>query len=154
MGLLQVLRNKFSKKPPLPAPQMTAEEKERVKFRALGVQERESRESTAEAPLAAPSAKVKPTPSEIVILGPHVTEKSSPGRGTGKYIFRVRWGATKGEIRYAIWAQYGIRPTHIAVILMQGKRVRFGRTRGATKRWKKAIVTLPKGKTIDVYGTY
>ena len=34
---------------------------------------------------------------------------------------------------------------------MKGKRVRYGRTEGKKKDWKKAIVTLPKGETIKVY---
>ena len=46
---------------------------------------------------------------------------------------------------------YGITPVSVNIQNVRGKRVRFGRVRGKRKDWKKAIVTLPEGKTINVY---
>ena len=37
------------------------------------------------------------------------------------------------------------------MIKLEGKTKNYGRRQGKRKDWKKAIVTLPKGKTIDVY---
>ncbi len=86
-----------------------------------------------------------------VILSPLVTEKTAQLASQSQYVFRVDTRANKIQIGDAIRSMYGVTPVSINIQNQEGKRVRFGRTRGVRARWKKAIVTLPKGKTIEVY---
>jgi large subunit ribosomal protein L23 len=58
--------------------------------------------------------------------------------------------ATKMDVRNAVQHVYGVRPVAVNIVKMQGKVVRFGRYSGRQVGRKKAIVTLPAGKTIDV----
>jgi large subunit ribosomal protein L23 len=46
---------------------------------------------------------------------------------------------------------YGMIPVEVNMQVVEGKSKRFGRTTGKRKDWKKAIVTLPEGKKIEVY---
>ena len=59
--------------------------------------------------------------------------------------------SNKIEIAKAVEEIYGIKPTAVNVIKTDGKKVRRGKYTGTRKDWKKAMVTLPKGKTINIY---
>ncbi len=86
-----------------------------------------------------------------VLVKPLVTEKVASQTENGKYVFEVSKGSNKIEIAKAIKEVYGAKVTKVNIINMEGKRKRVGRTIGRRKDWKKAIVTLEKGKTIKVY---
>ncbi len=89
--------------------------------------------------------------SHRILLKPLVTEKISSQTSQGKYAFVVADKANKVEVAKAIWETYGVWPTKVNIMNYQGKVVRFGRVFGRRKKWKKAIITLPQGKTIDIY---
>jgi len=86
-----------------------------------------------------------------VLHSPHITEKSTDLNSDNAYVFKVSKNANKTQIGQAIQAIYSIKPIAVRIINMKGKKVRYGRIQGIRKNWKKAIVILPKGKTIDVY---
>ncbi len=86
-----------------------------------------------------------------VLVRPLITEKATMLGTNSKYVFEVFKDANKIDIANAVEEVYGIRPISVNVVKMLGKRVRRGRTTGRRKDWKKAVVTLPKGKTIQVY---
>lgn len=86
-----------------------------------------------------------------LILKPLVTEKAANLSAENKYVFAVAPGANKIEIAGAVEEAYGIRPESVNIIRVRGKKVRHGRVRGRRKDWKKAIVTLPAGRTINIY---
>jgi large subunit ribosomal protein L23 len=86
-----------------------------------------------------------------VIVKPLVTEKSATLSAVNQYVFIVKKEANRIQIRSAIKVMYGVTPTSVNIQNYSGKEVRFGRRRGKRKDWKKAIVTLPAGKTINVY---
>jgi large subunit ribosomal protein L23 len=86
-----------------------------------------------------------------ILIKPLITEKGSVMSISGKYLFAVSDKANKIEIEKAIFEVYGVKPLKVNIINMEGKIKRHGRTTGKRKDWKKAIVTLPKGKTIQVY---
>lgn len=86
-----------------------------------------------------------------VILSPVVTEKSALLASQGQYVFHVEVDANKIQIKNAIRTMYGVTPVSVNVFKQEGKQIRYARTRGQRKAWKKAMVTLPKGKTIEVY---
>lgn len=86
-----------------------------------------------------------------VLVRPLVTEKSAIAEGSGKYSFVVAKSASKDQIKSAVAEIYGVKPESVNVSNTQGRQVRFGRTMGRRSDYKKAIVTLPKGKTIDIH---
>jgi large subunit ribosomal protein L23 len=89
--------------------------------------------------------------SHRVLIKPLITEKGAKQTEQGKYFFMVSPKANKIMIKQAMLETYGIRPIQVNIVNLLGKKVRSGRRLGVRKDWKKAIVTLPKGKTIDVY---
>ncbi len=86
-----------------------------------------------------------------VLIKPLVTEKVANQTENSKYVFEVSKDSNKIEIAKAVKEVYGAEATKVNVVNMDGKRKRVGRTMGKRKDWKKAIVTLKKGKTINVY---
>lgn len=86
-----------------------------------------------------------------ILLRPLVTEKASTLTPLGKYVFAVANSATKRSVSEAVYQVYGVRPIGVNMIALRGKFVRSGRTSGRRSDWKKAIVTLPAGKTISIY---
>ena len=86
-----------------------------------------------------------------VLLRPLITEKASNLGVLNKYFFAVADEANKIEISKAVFNVYGIKPIAVNVVSMQGKKTRNGKIKGKRKDWKKAIVTLPKGKSINLY---
>ncbi|MCK5064911.1 MAG: 50S ribosomal protein L23 [Candidatus Fermentibacteraceae bacterium] len=87
-----------------------------------------------------------------IIIRPIVTEKSTVIRDiSNQYSFRVIPRASKGQITSAIEELFDVRVTKIRTISMQGKMKRLGRNVGRKASWKKAIVTLAEGDTIDFF---
>ena len=85
-----------------------------------------------------------------VLLRPMVTEKSTRGGQLSQYTFEVSNGATKNSVAQSVFHLYGHRPVAVNIVSLPGKAVRFGRHYGRTNKRKKAIVSLPAGKTIDI----
>lgn len=86
-----------------------------------------------------------------VLVRAIVSEKSSMNEARSVYTFEVVKSATKIDIKNAVRAQYGVQPHTVRMINVEGKNVRFGRYMGRRNDWKKAIVSLPKGTTLDVH---
>lgn len=86
-----------------------------------------------------------------VLVKPVITERAAHLGTENKYVFAVKPETNKIEVAKAIQEVYGIKPVSVNVITMRGKKVRFGKRKGERKGWKKAIVTLPAGKTINIY---
>lgn len=86
-----------------------------------------------------------------VLVRPHTSEQAVALGALNQYVFEIAVGATKHEVASAIRDLYGVIPEAVNIMNVGGKQIRFGRTQGRTKGWRKAIVTLPEGKTIDVY---
>ena len=85
-----------------------------------------------------------------VLIKPLVTEKGSSLRMNSQYIFAVSPQTNKVEIRKAFQKVYDIKPVKVNIINVRGKYVRYGKTEGSTKNWKKAVITLPAGKKIEI----
>ena len=87
-----------------------------------------------------------------VIVRPVVTEKSSAAYQNAKmYTFEVHPDANKYQIRDALQQLFEVTVTDVRTMQMRRHEVTRGRTRGTTKRWKKAIVTLKDGDSIAVF---
>jgi len=86
-----------------------------------------------------------------VLVSPVVSEKAAGQEIMGQYTFVVYSNATKIQIKQAIKEIYNVMPEAVRIMNFEGKRKRFGRNRGKRKDWKKAVVTLPKGRTISIH---
>jgi large subunit ribosomal protein L23 len=86
-----------------------------------------------------------------VIRRPLVTEKSSALQGLrNQFRFEVAPSANKIEVKKAIETLFSVKVLKVNMVTMPSKARRmFGRP-GATRPWKKAVVTLKKGDTIDI----
>lgn len=87
-----------------------------------------------------------------IIKRPIVTEKTTAFEGTNQVVFEVALEANKFMIRDAVEQLFDVKVTRVNTAVMQGKRKRFGRYFGKRSTWKKAVVTLREGDTIDFYG--
>lgn len=85
------------------------------------------------------------------IIAPLVTEKTASLGSKNVLVFRIASNATRVAVKQAIAEMYGITPVKVNVITVRPRAMTFGRTQGTTKGYKKAMVTLPPGKTIDVF---
>ena len=91
-----------------------------------------------------------------IIVKPIVTEKMTQlGDKLNRYGFRVERNANKIENKKAIEEMYSVTITDINTMIVAPKKkvrnTKGGYTKGATNSYKKAIVTLKEGDTIDFY---
>ncbi len=87
-----------------------------------------------------------------IILRPLVTEKGSKLREEGnKYLFSVAPDANRIEIRKAVQDIFNVKVKAVKTIVMHGKVKRMGVFAGKRPDWKKAIVTLEEGQSIDLF---
>jgi len=81
-----------------------------------------------------------------------VTEKATGMMEEGKYVFKVADGANKVEIAKAVEQLFDVKVTAVNTMKYQGKKKRLrGMKMGKRADWKKAIVTLAEGNSIDIY---
>ena len=86
------------------------------------------------------------------IVRPIVTEKSSAAyQDRGEYTFEVHPRANKGAIKRAIESLFGVKVTGVWTSQQRGKLRHVGTRAGLRPRWKKAIVTLKAGDTIEIF---
>ncbi|MFM2129869.1 MAG: hypothetical protein RL477_1415 [Pseudomonadota bacterium] len=85
-----------------------------------------------------------------VLLAPVITEKSTRGSEHNQVTFRVRLDATKPEIRTAVEKLFKVKVTGVNTVRQNGKIKRFRGLVGKRDDFKKAIVTLAEGQTIDI----
>lgn len=87
-----------------------------------------------------------------VIIMPLVSEKNSNLRvDQNKYVFRVDIEANKLQIRNAVEELFKVRVEDVTTMRMHGKPKRMGRFEGRRPDWKKAVVQLKKGETIELF---
>ena len=87
------------------------------------------------------------------IVRPILTEKSSQAyQDRGEYTFEVHPEANKIAIKQAVERLFGVRVTGVWTAQQRGKAKRMGRNVGRRNHWKKAIVKLREGDTIESFG--
>lgn len=86
-----------------------------------------------------------------ILIKPIITEKTTALMEEGKYTFRVPLAATKVEIRKAVETVFDVKVKAVNTMRYEGKLKRMGRTQGRRSDWKKAIVTLMPGETIEIF---
>ncbi len=85
-----------------------------------------------------------------IIIAPVVTEKSMLNAQKGIYTFKVDKRATKTQIKKTIENEFGVHVEKINTLLTKPKARRVGKYTGKTKVYKKAIVSLKNGETIEM----
>ena len=86
------------------------------------------------------------------IVRPLITEKSSAAyQDRGEYTFEVHPDATKPQIRSAIEQLFGVKVTGVWTANQRGKTKRMGNNVGRRPNWKKAIVKLREGDSIEIF---
>ncbi|HEY8311824.1 MAG TPA: 50S ribosomal protein L23 [Gemmatimonadaceae bacterium] len=86
------------------------------------------------------------------VVRPIMTEKTSAAyQDRQEYTFEVASDANKTAIRAAIEKLFGVKVTGVQTMNVRGKTRRVGQSIGKRANWKKAIVTLKAGDTIDIF---
>jgi len=79
-----------------------------------------------------------------------LTEKANALReGDNKYLFEVDPRANKVEIKKAVETLFKVSVVDVNTLVIRGRMRRMGRGRAKTRNWKKAIVTLKEGESIQ-----
>jgi large subunit ribosomal protein L23 len=89
-------------------------------------------------------------PNEV-LLAPVVSEKSYAQIENRRYTFRVHRNAHKTQIRQAVEQLFDVAVENVNIIKVQPKPKRRGAVRGTRPGWKKAIVQLREGHSIEIF---
>ena len=85
-----------------------------------------------------------------IIIAPVITEKSMNERSNNVYTFKVAKAATKTDIKRAVEEAFKVEVVNVNTLNTKTKRRRVGKYAGKTKAYKKAIVTLKAGSSIEL----
>ena len=86
-----------------------------------------------------------------IILRPIITEKMSDLRDQRKYAFEVDRRANKIQVKQAVERAFNVKVDSVNIINVKGERKRAGFRWYTTPSWKKAIVTLKDGYSIEFF---
>jgi large subunit ribosomal protein L23 len=86
-----------------------------------------------------------------VLRRPIITEKSTGLQAQDKFTFEVKADANKQQIKQAVEQAFKVEVVKVNVMTVSGKWRGAGRRRGKTSDWKKAVVTLRPGQTIEFF---
>ena len=88
-----------------------------------------------------------------VIIRPIISERSYDLMEQGKYTFEVAKSARKEEIADAVEKIFNVHVTKVNTMNVRGKMKRVRYQAGMTRSWKKAIVTVAEGESIEIFAT-
>jgi large subunit ribosomal protein L23 len=86
-----------------------------------------------------------------VLIAPVVSEKSYSGIADRTYTFRVHSDAHKTQVKQAVEQLFSVKVERVNIVKVQAKPKRRGPIRGTRPGWKKAIVKLHEGNTIQIF---
>ena len=89
-------------------------------------------------------------PNEV-LLAPVVSEKSYSLITDRKYTFKVHRNAHKTQVRQAVEQLFDVKVENVNILKVQAKPKRRGLTKGTRPGWKKAIVQLREGESIEIF---
>ena len=91
------------------------------------------------------------TPAQYdLIRKPIITEKATLASEGGAVVFEVAMSATKPEIKAAVEGLFGVTVKAVNTVVVKGKTKRFKGRPGVRSDWKKAMVKLGEGQSIDL----
>jgi len=86
-----------------------------------------------------------------ILVRPLITERTTQLMAEGKYVFAVAKAANKIEIAKAVSEIFKVKVAKVNTVNVLGKKKRMGRTQGKRPDYKKAIVKLAPGETIEFF---
>jgi large subunit ribosomal protein L23 len=86
-----------------------------------------------------------------ILKRPLITERTTELMAQGKYVFVVDKRANKIQIAEAVKEVFNVKVENVNTVNVKGKTKRMGRTSGKTASYKKAIVKLAAGETIEFF---
>lgn len=86
-----------------------------------------------------------------ILIRPLITERTTDLMTEGKYVFVVDKRANKIQIADAVKEVFNVKVEKVNTVNVRGKTKRMGRTAGKTASYKKAIVKLAAGETIEFF---
>lgn len=86
-----------------------------------------------------------------ILVRPLITERTTQLMAEGKYVFVVAKSANKIEIAKAVSEIFKVKVAKVNTVNVIGKTKRMGRTQGKRPDYKKAIVKLAPGETIEFF---
>ena len=84
------------------------------------------------------------------ILSPLITEKATALSEKNQVVFKVRIDATKPEVKAAVEGLFNVKVLAVNTMVVKGKTKRFRGREGQRSDWKKAMVRLAEGQSIDL----
>ena len=99
---------------------------------------------------AAPKKVVRKGEYIDALTSPHVTEKATVLAGKNQYVFKVRPTATKLTVKQAVEGKYGVDVEKVRMITVPSKKKRLGKIMGIKKGYRKAIVKVKEGQSIQI----
>lgn len=139
MAALNIFKKEQQEKAPKPKAEKKPEKKE---------------EKQQEAPEAA--AAVQPgvlATGDSQLVRPHITEKATDLAAKNQYVFVVQPAATKKEIEKSVEKAYEVQVQEVRIVNVHAKKMRLGRTQGMKRGYKKAIVQIAEGQSIEILPT-
>ena len=91
------------------------------------------------------------SPEHIIRRPIVLTEKSNRLREQNQVVFEVSRDANKIQIRDAVEKLFNVKVANVNTLVMRGKDRRMGRGYAKMQNWKKAMVTLREGHSIDFF---
>jgi len=85
-----------------------------------------------------------------ILLSPLATEKAVSGQSLNKYIFKIASSANKIEVAKTVGKNYNVKVVSVNIVNIPRKARRVGKTKGFKSGYKKAIVTLATGQSIEI----
>jgi len=89
-------------------------------------------------------------PSQVLIR-PVVSEKSYGQIANNQYTFQVHQDAHKTQVRQAVEQMFDVKVERVNIVKVQAKPKRRGMIKGTRQGWKKAIVKIQPGQTIEYF---
>ena len=86
-----------------------------------------------------------------VLIAPVVSEKSYGQIAQNRYTFKVHQDAHKTQVRQAVEELFDVKVLNVAIIKVQAKPKRRGSIKGIRPGWKKAVVQLKAGDSIEIF---
>jgi large subunit ribosomal protein L23 len=86
-----------------------------------------------------------------VLIAPVVSEKSYAGLADRQYTFKVHQDAHKTQVRQAVEQLFGVKVKSVRILKVAAKPKRRGLFKGVRPGWKKAVVQLHEGQTIEIF---
>lgn len=86
-----------------------------------------------------------------IIIRPVITERSFDMQEYNRFTFEVAKTTSKIEIAKAVEEIFDVKVLKVNTVNVKSKKKRMRNIEGKTRTWKKAIVTLAEGDTIELF---